>query len=362
MIYYIILILIVFFTFLGSDFSTTAPKSGNIVIACFMVIIIVLFAGLRDGVWTDWEPYRYTFYNLKILDNDNEAGFVLWNKIIRSLGFDYNEYLIISYSILLAVFLYTSYSVSHVFYLFSIVFLYTIYLLPSGGFRLFIAENLVLLSFSKLIRKRYFQYFFFILLAGFFHRTAWICFPVFLLQKMNVNFKYLVVLIIVGLILKELNVFQFASDRMIENITSESLGSVTYRLNYYSDYDESSIFNVTFLRRFIQCILFVYLFHLCRKRNGTDKEKIKIIRPLISIYIVGLVIAIVVPGQFSRITGYFVISECIIVPLLIELVWKGNYKINLALFFLIILVSAFIHKLFTFYPDHFIPYKSVLFN
>lgn len=360
MIYFVLLTIISVLTYLGTDFSSKPKFCGNIFIAGLIAVFMVLLAGLRDGIWTDWEGYSYCFYNLDKIDSDMEIGYLTWNRIVYNISHSFNFYLLLSYTILVLLFSISMFCISRAYYLFSLLIFYTVYLLPSGGFRLFIAEMLVLCALVCLVKKRYFYYFGLVVLAGFFHRTAFICIFFPLIVRQNVNFKIFVFLFCGGLILKSFGLFDAISNALLSGIMPEEFSSVSYRLNYYNNDDEVSLFNVTLLRRVCQCLLFVAIFLYSKKNIENSDNKLNIYRKFINIYMWGILVKIILPGTFARITAYFVVTECAIIPLSIELLANSIYKRRLSMVFYVILMLSFVHKLLTFHPELFIPYKNII--
>lgn len=354
MIYFVILLFIILFSIWGDgDKEVKTPM-----LVC-IILMISFFAGFRDGIWTDWDLYKDIFlYNFSI-PKDTEIGYLLWNYIVSIFFQDYNIYLFITYLILMCMFSYVVRKCSKGKFLYSFIVLYSVYLLPSGGFRQFCAMNIFLLGLMSAIQGKVRAYLIIIILGGLIHRTLWFCLPIYYALNATITLKKFAAIMIIGFILHNLNVIGFAIDLFLSHASSPLLSSFVYRINLYNNItDEESIVSIGFIRKIVFVLYFLYVRHISSIKNT---ETLQIFNELLNIYIIGLVSTMIFTGMFARIASYFSYVECLLFPLSLQMINNRHLRIltivTACLMFMILLNN----KLSNFYPELFIPYKSVLF-
>lgn len=354
MIYLAIFFLITLFSIWGD-----ADKKAKTPILVCIILIISFFAGFRDGIWTDWALYKDIFkYNFSI-PNDIETGYLSWNYLVNIFFSDYNIYLFITYLILMCIFSYAVRKCAKEKFLYSFIILFSVYLLPSGGFRQFCAMNIFLLSLIPAMQRKAKIYLIIIILGGFIHRSLWLCMPIYLFLSMKINLKNFVVIIIVGLILYNLSILNFAIDMFLKYASSPLFSSFIYRINMYNQMtEEESILSIGFIRKVVFVLYFLYVRHITCKKNP---DTLIIFNKLLNVYIIGLISTMIFTGTFMRIASYFSYVECLLFPLSLQMIKKRDLRILITITVCIIFIIILDNKLSNFYPHLFIPYKNILF-
>ena len=359
MIYYLIFFIILIFVLLGEDIRTTQKDRVALSIIC--IIIIALFSGLRDKLWTDWDMYHDFYLHPEKFYNDFEYGYVIWNKFIHLFTESYNIFLCISYIVLLVLFYHTCYTINKRYILISFILLYGIYILPSSGFRQYIAMNIFFYSLLYAIKRNLKIYLLIIGLALMFHRTILFCIPLFWLYGKHIDIKKFIILMIIGISLHSLNIFENLISLTLEKLTGTSslfISSFKNRITIYNTgMEEESLISIGFLRK----ILFAFFFLLINKKMLTNllynQKEIEIHTFLTNIYIIGIFLSTFIYGIFSRVEIYFYFTECCLVPLSCSYITNIKIKYAVLSSLLAILAFMFIYKLNTFYPELYIPYR-----
>lgn len=362
MIYYILFFIIAFFSVLGEDYRIT--KNRQILFASTLIILIALFAGLRDAVWTDWDLYKGFYTHPQHYDNDFEWGYVWWNRLLKKLTFSYNAYLCVSYTLLLSLYYYCCYRINQQHTLFSFLILYSVYLLPSSGFRQYIAMNIFLYSLIYAAQRDLKKYLLLIGIAFLFHRTILFVIPTYWLFAKNISLKYFCILILLGISLSSLNIFDNIIDYILERFAGTNalmLNSFKNRIALYSaNMEQENLLNIGLLRKIAFSLCFIHIYKNIRDTKMYSKDEISRYSFFINIYITGVFLSTFIYGIFSRVECYFYIVECFIIPLSIIYIRSKRKRIIFMVSLIIILGVMFFWKLKTFYPESFIPYRNIL--
>lgn len=354
MVYFAILLLIIFFSILGD-----VERESKAPILLYVIFTISLFAGFRNGIWTDWALYEDIFkYNFNII-NDVETGYLLWNYIVGMFISDYNIYLFITYFLLMCVFSYVACKCTKEKFLYSFIILYSVYLLPSGGFRQFFAMNIFLLSLVPALQGRKNTFLITIILGGFIHRSLWLCFPIYFFLSIRLNLKKFWGALIVGLLLHYLDLFSLMIDLFLSYVSSPIFDSFVYRISLYNQMaDEESIISIGFIRKIVFVLYFLYVRHIT---NKTNTEALQIFNKLLNIYIIGIISAMIFTGIFARMTSYFFYVECLLFPLSLQMIKNRKLRLFTIISACLIFIIVLNNKLSNFYPELFLPYKNILF-
>lgn len=359
MIYYLIFFIILIFVLLGEDIRTT--QKDRIALSIICIIIISLFAGLRDKLWTDWDMYHDFYFHPERFYNDFEYGYVIWNKFLHFFTESYNMFLCVSYIILLILFYHTCYIINKRYILISFIILYGIYILPSSGFRQYIAMNIYFFSIPYAIDRNLKKYLLIIGIAFMFHRTVIFCIPLYWLYGKHIDLKKFTLLMALGIFLYSLNIFENLISITLEKLTgtnNQVISSFTNRImTYNKDLEEESLMSIGFLRKILFAIFFLLINKKIRTNPLITPKAIETHSFLINIYVIGIFLSTFIYGAFSRIETYFYFTECCLVPLSCYYIMDKKFKYIIISSLLAFLAFMYIYKLNTFYPELYTPYR-----
>ena len=359
MIYYIVFLVIAFFV-LYDVYELPSQRFVDSQ-AYITASMLVLLAGLRWNCWSDWDNYYYCFIDNGESEIDLEIGYLLWNKFVFLFSHNYTVYLLISYSILLGSFLYLSRKYSNCFYVSTFLLIYVVYLLPSGGFRQFIALFFFLLSLSYAIENKIAKSFCLLLIGSMVHRSLLLCLPVLYIVKKDFVQKHFWLLLIIALGISQLGLFMLLIEKILSTLVDDIFASYTSRMLLYTkDGIEDNLINFTLLRHLAFAVFFIYVY-----KTGTEYKEdtgLIIFKKFLNIYLLGVLLSIVLIGQFDRLAAYFISSECILFPMSYQYIKFPGKRIILTLSLVLFMLVLLTYKLNTFYPELFIPYRSIFDN
>ncbi|WP_447406701.1 EpsG family protein [Clostridium perfringens] len=176
----------------------------------FVVTFFILstFSAIRDGVGCDYESYVLHILNIQSGNKSYmEEGFqkvVIWASKI-----DQNPRLVIIIFAILTCFFYIKaiwdQSTNRLFSVF--IFLsWGYYFLTFNTIRNYFALAVVLYSIKFLDKNKYIKFIFFVIVASFFHKSALVCIPIYLLAKRKYSIKYvpfIILITVLAILLKE---------------------------------------------------------------------------------------------------------------------------------------------------------------
>lgn len=355
MIYHFIFYLIVSLV-LSSDYISAKYKHANLSsFAILIMAILVTFASVRTNNWTDWDLYNGFFKENLKANRDFEIGYAYWNYLIFYITDNYNLFLAISYSLLAYIFYISSKFFCKKKYLYSFLILYSLFFLSSGGFRQFHAEHFFIISILFLFKKKYYHATFIFLLGGLFHRTLYLCAPFGLVMALTFNYRKFVIILANGVVLFYLNVFERLLGVALPILGLGGLESYLLRVNLYTSDDvEFSLLSIGFFRKVIFAFFYLYV-------QKTNNYHDVIFNKLLSLYICGIFISMVLPGTFGRFANYFFFLECFLLPRAFLNI-DSMLRIRFCWIAIAILYVSFTHRLMSYYPELFIPYNIVFFK
>jgi len=323
----------------------TKNKKFSIAGARFFLVLLLLLAGLRHEVGTDW--YNYVdFYN-GVVPSSIELGYKYVNDIFKSLEIHYNIFLIFLNSISLTLFLLflrknTPLLIIGFLIYFSDLFLY----LNLSGIRQAIALSLTSFSINYIIRKDFLKFLLIVIIASSFHLTALLFIIAYFLPKNRIDKSSILKLslfAIIGIVFMEI-ILEFLINTGIKNA------------EFYILFDEkptnlNNLFLIGVAKRLVPIFLLVLFgYKWIRTQNSTL---------FINLYLVGLIIYILTykisPNIGVRLSAYFTITELIIIP---NILYVLRDKINRILVLSIIIGITF-YKLYGYSVSETYVYKTI---
>lgn len=283
------------------------------VLLLFSTIIFVLLwivAGFREGVGTDYYPYKDYFFKTEVytlFNNPFEWGYYLLNKIINILtGNSRFIFLIVSFFILYVINK-TILKHSPNYYLSILLFINLYFYFNSLNImRQFIAVAIVFYSVQYIYQRDLKRFSISIVIASFFHLTSlFFWFMYFIVQKKYKTYVYLL-----GILLSFLFVFLFP---YITNLLIVIMPR--YEAYLTNMFTSSSSYSVILI--IISTLMFAYI--LLRNKEW-EKENII----LFNLVYIGLILNIAASFNFLfyRVSIYFYIFVILLIPNLVQKVDK----------------------------------------
>ena len=335
-------LLFYFFSFLVSVFFYNLYNKKNKKI--FLVLsfsIPMIISGIRYNVGTDYVNYiNYYKWNSYI-----SLSFSIISKIAH-LFYSYQVIFII-YSFLFLFFIFKGLKnikkEARTFAYFCFLFLF--FTTSFNIVRQMLAISIVFYSYKYMLNNDFKKYLIFILMASFFHNSALICIPFYiLLNNKNNKYKFITLLLTIIIVLNLQSIIN-----LITRI--ELFSHYSMYLNSYSNGISNRVF-------FLDFIILLYFFINKKSLINYDINNDKLYY-IFLIYIVLLLSGFISPF-IKRISLYFSISRLYLLPS-IPYSYKKNKDKLLNYFGIIIYCFLyFIVTIYVFKQGDIIPYKSIL--
>jgi hypothetical protein len=310
-------------------------------------IVLVLFAGLRDGsvVGTDSPAY---FLNYKYNFWETEYGYKYLNLFFSNyLQCNYNIFLLFLNSI--SLFLIGKYiKINSVYYILPLLIFYSdLYLYFNiSGIRQAMALSFVCVSVYFAFNKNLKLFLLFIFFASQFHVSSLVFLFAYFIPHVRLKLKH-ILLIIIGLV-----AIGYAGD-----FISTKFEYLNKKADYYSKYQEKSeniqvAYTIGILKRGI--ILIIALIY--RKYFFIDKKFVY----FFNLYLVGFLIFIstylISPDFGVRFSVYYTISESILVGLMLFMVKDIRQRLIIVTVFSLVCI----YKLTGYSENEYYIYNSIL--
>ena len=279
----------------------------------FIVFFLWFVSAFRaTHIGKDHFTYNGLFYGIGVTgDAYCEKGYVLLNRI---LYFIYDDPIILSIGVsTLLIFSYAYYikhNVNYDYWILAIlIFVFQPYLYIQSTFNILrqgCATAFILLAIPNLIEKKILKFFVLIAIASLFHFSAVVFGIIFLLQKFNLNFKRIIFIAFISLVLNFVNAFSF-------------LFAILSRYQIYENYEES-LLNIKPYVLFIFCVT-IYFASRYNTLFHNEKEKM-----FVDIFLISLCLLIVFV-QNDMLYRIYIIFAFISVPG-ITIIFKNVLKNN----------------------------------
>jgi transmembrane protein EpsG len=338
--YFIFLILVTIFLFKKDKYSLILT-----------LIIIVFFAGFRGGLGTDFSNYQ-NWYITTINDRYLEVGYVAFMNVFNFFNYSvfHIQFFFSSIYILLVFLVLKKYTLNYKSALFFFIIFPFAYLYSFIFIRQYFAIGIIFFSFQFLLKKKYDYYIIAVILGSLFHYT---CLPAgiliyFLYYFSNfLNKKYLIIFLVLSILFSLTNCFNFFiiffSDTKYEGYF------------FHKNINEINFLKLIILN--IEALFIIFHYDTLIKYNSKNKFFIPIV-----VFSFVLANVFINYSLISRFIFYFRIFEIIIFADFI-LFRKENSKYLIFIYGL----SLFFFAIWNDYvfPDTYIklaPYKNILFN
>lgn len=326
----------------------------------FSLFSIVLLESIKFDSGIDfWNTYNH--YQFFILNDTRDRYEFLYKYVVyffrNVLNFNYPFFLFFYYSVIYSLYYFsfnkiTKYPITALL----LVFACTVGLFGSN--RQLLAIAIGFFAYIYFLKEKKISYLFFILIATFFHYSAFIyVFLLFLDRRINdkiwiVTLFALLLLNITGINFTIFNfvISNFAPEKIVNIIKGYNIGFAKMQSNYY-------MFVIGIIRRSFPILLMIRYKNILSNRS--------LYQLLLNTLFFSLAVYIFFFGKIeymsSRVSVYFIIFEVVLYVWLIPVMNKMGKK-NLYLIFLLLFAGLeFIKYVFS-DPTPFIPFKTLFFS
>lgn len=335
-----------------------------------ILIFLCIISGTRYNLGgTDYFVYKTVYdvvptineFNFESVQNINgtfgmEKGYLLYNSIIKTLGFSFYGFTLIN-SIIFYTCLYIGlkrYIKNFNFFL--IIFLYKMFFYDTFiSMRQSVSMVIFFIALQFIEKKKPVKYWTLCTIALFFHNSAIILFPLYFIRNFKISKKTFMIINIVGLIFLILNItgiFVFNPINVINILFSNNSIALEKSNSYFDITEKISIIHS--LEYFVIAIILYFNYEYIQNKN--DKSKL-----VINIFIILMFIFTVMRGFviITRIKDYFLWTYSIILYYLME-----NQEIKkkniIAILVCVVCLYGYIRYLKSFDNGGLIPYNSYL--
>lgn len=337
--------MLIFFTYLD---SIKYNKWFSQFFLIFFCVILILFAGLRDGtvVGTDspayYANYIYNFW-------ETEPGYKYLNKFFSSNDLPYNFFLLFLNTISL-ILMGKFFKINGIFYIlpiliyFSDLFLY----FNISGIRQAMALSFTSFSVCFAYNKNLKFFLLCMALAAMFHFSSLIFLFAYLIPHSTFKFKHILILIVLSVVTV-----------IVANYMSSNFEYLTKKTDYYTKYQEKAgniqmLYLVGIAKRSI-----IFLLSFYYKKYLFNNEKFIY---FFNLYLIGFLIFVatylISPDFGVRFSVYYTMMECILASLMLYFVKSSTRRIVIVTVFALISI----YKLIGYMDNDFYTYKSIIDN
>lgn len=342
MIYILLGTLIILLTYLE---ALAKPKFSSKTVLGVLSVVLILFAGLRDKVGTDWAAY-YDFY--KFGTDRVEIGYVAVNNFFSGLGINYNLFLIVlnSFSLYLMFQFFnknSDYKIIALLIFFCDLFLY----FNLSGIRQAIATSITCFGFVYAIQRRHYKFFICVFIAMLFHLSAFLFVLAYFIPRSKLKIKHY------GIVLLGFLTLSFLLSYLTDFITANTQKNAEAYVNLIENSsDLPTLFAIGLLKRLIIIIMVIYF----SKAFFVNDFR----RYIFNIYLFGFAFYcstyLISPDIGVRMSSYFTIFDTIIAGNLIFSLKKINERVIVVTIF----SAIAIYKLLGYMDDKYFIYNSIL--
>ena len=338
-----------FFIFFFALLEILKVQVSNKITFFIVALVLLLFAGFRYGIETDyWTYYKIFKYNITRV----EPGFAYLMDLFRkrfSLSFNWFVFFIASLSISIKFFSFRKIGLSF----FALFIYYSLYYInfEYNIIRQGLAASFLLIASNYIEKKDWKKYLLFVAIASSMHLSSLLFLPVYFIALKPIKIKSVVGIIFLLAIIR---IFLFsAMTTLMLDVLEANSGSVLYRYigkaMRYLEMDMKSSIDIGFIRRFVIIILFVLI-------NG----RLKINNIYFNIYLYGYMFYILFMGNAVLSNRASASFEFFIVPMFASAL-KGKYisykTIHIYAVLAVIMLMLFITTLLN---GNAVPYQTFL--
>jgi len=345
-------------------FNKEITEKYKMVFALICYTFLIFHDGFRWETGTDWDVYQYIFGSITSIgyeDPSIEPGYMILISSIKVIFDDYSVYLIIHAILFYSAFIYVILRLAD--FPFTTLLIFYMIIVPYLGMnRQFLAMAIYGIALLELIEGRKWAFCLLIFLALLFHRTAILAFPLLLLQW-NLQKKYIIIGLLVGLLISASGILNFISMAFSLYLGSEN--TTEKKLDIYINEDKPLSYLSTILaltKKLIWLSLILFFEPIIDNKD----RKYYILRNTYTVSVIFYILFNGTPLQIivSRGLLYYNLSEMFIIPYVLT-IFKQNYGKLIIMIVLIAYCVVNIYKGFSNYgenTDYFTPYKGLFIN
>ncbi len=236
------------------------------VLFIILCIILVLFAGLRSEIGSDWFAY-FNYYSNNT--GNFEFGYSEISKLFHQLHFHYNIFLIFINFISILLIGISIYKHSRITIFPLLLFFSNLYLYYNfSGMRQAVAISFTCFALNYAYNRNFLLFFLFVFFAFLFHSTAIVFLLVYFLPRKTINFKHLLILILIFIGLytikeklffalaefKDVNFYTVVQEKSDSIITEFYIGALVRLLLIFVI--------IAFARKMLENVKFIYFFNI----------------------------------------------------------------------------------------------------
>jgi hypothetical protein len=341
----IYLIIGLFFVLLSFIEAVELSEKSSQGMACLVGFIMILFAGLRHEVGTDWNAYEW-FYNDKT--NGVEVGYAFINNTFSDLKINYNIFLLFINGVSITLVYFGLKKNSKLLVISFLIFFSDLYLYFNlSGIRQAVAISITLYSVTYALERKFLKFLFCIIIAACFHVTSAIFLIAYFIPRYNFRLKHYLIMI---------GALALISTGVYSLVNIFSTGVLAYKIKFYLELQEQveniqSLFVIGIMKRLI--IIFMVLFF----GRKLLKEERTIF--FFNLYLVGTGLYVstflISPDIGVRLASYFLIFDVVLAGNLVFV----NTDFPRRLLILFLLSSMAMYKISTYTQQKPYIYKSI---
>lgn len=346
MIYILIFVVLVFFTMLETNYKFDEKNR----FFNFLVLILILLIGTRDGLGADYYRYEGLFQVISadVVMKSDDIGFASLAYLLKCIGF-HNRQIFLAFAGILCL-LYRKVILDNLQYKFpALLLFYSLYMFPLGfnAMAQGIAVMIMMYSIRAMKERKTFKIIILTVLAVLFHSIGLLNVVIWFIMYKKLSLDKIILLIMLGF-LAAIGVYALTDTGIIEIVLQGRLRDIY--TSYFSQYKEG-VDIVSFMAR-VAMLIFV-LFGAGKFNDNEEK--------IFLIYLIGIMVYIALLKNSllaTRINLSLKIVEVFLISSVIKSIrGKQNrfiYSSALIVFLFVVFASALSHAELN-------PYKSWLF-
>ncbi|RYZ96698.1 MAG: EpsG family protein [Sphingobacteriaceae bacterium] len=354
------------------------PVASKRTILYWWVAIFTLFRGLRWDVGTDWDQYLEVFSksgwdNIFTYARNSsihmEPGYIILNAFIKSFGFNYTGYLLLTNFFVLYAYARFSLTNSRNPVLVFVLFMFSTQFFPV---RIGIAVAVLILGLCDFSKKRHLRVFICIFIAMNIHSSAMVFFPVYcMIFIKKIPTKLAVTVAFLWLQLASVPAYNDFLFSLVGNLNF--LGEeTTHKFENYLDYDPTLHGNtaIKLISGYLSSVVFIVLLwifgNMITKKGAIIRRDNINFGFMFNVYYVFMMISIAFPGDnmagLRRLQNYFMFAFPVLYAAYI--VYAKNKYPNYRYFFTFMFIGYALFRVYALFfgRELFVnfPYRSVL--
>ena len=368
---YIVVFLFLFFFSVLERVDDEQEISGILVkknLLYLISVFLILFAGLRYNTGPDYRSYKIiydTYGHIIDFNSRYEPGFVLMMHFFKNIinaSFETFLFFLTALAVILKVLFFKRFFKHPIFFLF-LYYPFFFFIVDFGQIRQGVALGFILWCLPAIKERKLLKFLIFWLLACFFHYSALLFFPFYILGNITVKFSLFLFLFFAGFIFNILNLGKGIFSIMALLTKGTLIGSI---MEYMIEYGSTEGFNIILYYFFqpstlfiiILLVIFMYYYRDEIHKKRSDGLEITLYNVTLSLMLIVKFFTTI--AAFQRRGSYFYkFFELFFWYYIME---RFSRKEEKAIFFLLLLIYGIVRLIVGYnnYPFYFDNYKIYL--